>query len=130
MMGGAPTVSPWGTVEHCALLCPGVYEVSTASHGGIMVRLDAAEQFLTAEARAVGFREGGYLHFEEDCDAPVALRELLDRGLISPRTDRYFPPGAYEACIDRSLQRWHPDYWQARQARRSAERPKDRGNER
>ena len=61
MMGGAPAVSPWGAVEHCALLCPGVYEVSTASHGGIMVRMDASEQFLTAEARAVGFREGGEL---------------------------------------------------------------------
>ena len=130
MMYREPSDSPWGVVVRCDTLCTGVYRVSTASHGGIMVRLDAAEQFLTAEARAVGFREGGYLHFEEDCDAPVALRELLDRGLISPRTDRYFPPGAYEACIDRSLQRWHPDYWQARQAHRSAERPKDRGTER
>ena len=124
MMYREPSDSPWGLVVRCDTLCPGVYSVSTASHGGIMVRLDAAEQFLTAEARAVGFREGGYLHFEEDCDAPVALRELMDSGIIAPRTDNYFRPGEYEACIDRSLQRWNPAYWQARQARLSVREAK------
>lgn len=72
----------------------------------------------------VGFQAGGYLNFEEDCDASVALRELMDSGIIAPRTDNYFRPGEYEACIDRSLQRWNPAYWRARQKRLSVQAAK------
>ena len=74
--------------------------------------------------KQTGFQAGGYLNFEEDCDASVALRELMDSGIIAPRTDNYFRPGEYEACIDRSLQRWNPAYWQARQARLSVREAK------
>ena len=74
--------------------------------------------------QAVGFQAGGYLNFEEDCDASVALRELMDSGIIAPRTDNYFRPGEYEACIDRSLQRWNPAYWRARQKRLSVQAAK------
>ena len=52
----------------CDTLCPGVYSVSTAGHGGIMAQIDAARQLLSPEAQAVGFQAGGYLNFEEDCD--------------------------------------------------------------
>lgn len=75
-----------------------------------MAQIDAARQLLSLEAQQVGFQAGGYLNFEEDCDASVALRELMDSGIIAPRTDNYFRPGEYEACIDRSLQRWNPAY--------------------
>ena len=34
----APPYSPWGKVQECETLCPGVYSVSTPGHGGIMVR--------------------------------------------------------------------------------------------
>ena len=74
-----PENSPWGQVDHCETICPGVYSVSTPSHGGIMIRFDQASEILSASARRIGFREHGYLCFEEDCDAPVALRELMDR---------------------------------------------------
>ena len=84
----------------------------------------AARQLLSPEAQAVGFQAGGYLNFEEDCDAPVVLRELMDSGIIAPRTDNYFRPGEYEACIDRSLQHWNPAYWQARQERLSVREAK------
>ena len=30
----APKSSPWGEVQNCETLCPGVFLVSTASHGG------------------------------------------------------------------------------------------------
>ena len=33
----APKSSPWGEVQNCETLCPGVFLVSTASHGGTMV---------------------------------------------------------------------------------------------
>ena len=69
-------------------------------------------------------RRPRHLNFEEDCDAPVVLRELMDSGIIAPRTDNYFRPGEYEACIDRSLQRWNPAYWRARQKRLSVQAAK------
>lgn len=121
MMYREPSDSPWGLVVRCDTLFPGVYSVSTAGHGGIMVQIDATRQL---EAQAVGFQAGGYLNFEEDCDAPVVLRELMDSGIIAPRTDNYFRPGEYEACIDRSLQHWNPAYWQARQERLSVREAK------
>ena len=119
MMYREPSDSPWGLVVRCDTLFPGVYSVSTAGHGGIMVQIDATRQLLSPEAQAVG-----YLNFEEDCDAPVVLRELMDSGIIAPRTDNYFRPGEYEACIDRSLQHWNPAYWQARQERLSVREAK------
>ena len=89
-----------------------------------MAQIDAARQLLSLEAQQVGFQAGGYLNFEEDCDAPVVLRELVDSGIIAPRTDNYFRPGEYEACIDRSLPRWNPAYWRARQKRLSVQAAK------
>jgi len=38
----APPYSPWGKVQECETLCPGVYSVSTPGHGGVMVRRGAA----------------------------------------------------------------------------------------
>ena len=42
MMYQEPSDSPWGLVVRCDTLCPGVYSVSTAGHGGIMAQIDAA----------------------------------------------------------------------------------------
>ena len=75
-----------------------------------MVRADRASEILSASARRIGFREHGYLCFEEDCDAPVALRELMDRGLMDAPVNNHFAPGEYSRIIDESLQRWHPKY--------------------
>ena len=38
----SPRLSPWGDVQTSDTLCPGVFMVSTASHGGTMVALDMA----------------------------------------------------------------------------------------
>ena len=107
--------SSWGEVQHCEILCPGVYSVSTASHGGVMVHGSVAKEILSLAARKHCFREGGYYCFEEDCDAPVAIRELLDKGLYTAPVNDYFKPGEYETVINNSLQTYHPDYWQARE---------------
>ena len=37
-----PQTSPWGPVQSCDTLCPGVFLVTTASHGGTMVASEAA----------------------------------------------------------------------------------------
>lgn len=42
MMYQEPEKSPWGKVQICDLLCPGVFLVSTASHGGTMVSKEVA----------------------------------------------------------------------------------------
>ena len=110
-----PSYSPWGKVQECETLCPGVYSVSTPGHGGIMVRRELAEKIFRKEAMGCGFIEGGYLCFEEDCDAQVALRELMDKKMIQAPVNEHFGPGAYEAVINSSVQIHHPEYWQARE---------------
>ena len=62
----APSYAPWGNIQECETLCPGVYSVSTPGHGGIMVRRELAEKIFRKEAMGCGFVEGGYLCFEED----------------------------------------------------------------
>lgn len=108
-----PIYSPWGKVQNCEELCPGIYSVSTASHGGIMAVKDVATTVLSENAQKCGFWDGRFLCFEEDCDAPVAIRELLDKNLYAAPVNEHWKPGEYSACIDGSLQRHHPDYWTA-----------------
>jgi hypothetical protein len=91
----------------------GVFLVSTASHGGVMVRRNAAD-FLSPEARKVAINERNYLCYEGGCDEAVVVRELLDKKLwVLP--ERMGDKARYEDSIDQSLQRWRPEYWQARQ---------------
>ena len=110
-----PSYSPWGKVQECETLCPGFYSVSTPGHGGIMVRRELAEKVFRKEAMGCAFVKGGYLCFEEDCDAQVALRELMDKKMIQAPVNERFGPGAYEAVINSSVQIHHPEYWQARE---------------
>ena len=110
-----PQYSPWGEIQHCEELCPGVYEVSTASHGGVMAKLSVASKLFSRAARQYSFVEGDYLCFEEDCEAPVAIRELIDKGLCKAPVNQYYGPGEYEAAIDRSIQRYQPEYWAYRE---------------
>ena len=85
-----PNKSPWGAVQTCDTLCPGVFLVSTASHGGTMVSNDVAA-FLSPAAKRCGFRRGGYLCFEEDTQEEVVLRELLSSGRY-PSVSKTRPP--------------------------------------
>ena len=110
-----PPYSPWGEIQHCEELCPGVYQVSTASHGGVMAKLSVASKLFSLAVRQYSFVEGGYLCFEEDCEAPVAIRELMDKGLYKAPVNQYYGPGECEAAIDRSIQRYQPEYWAYRE---------------
>ena len=78
-----------------------------------MVNTDIAKAILSQEAIICGFRYYNFHCFEEDCDAQVVLRELLDKKLIS----KAFNLDAEQLgeIVDRSLQQWHPQYWQARE---------------
>ena len=125
-----PEYSPWGEVQHQEKLCSGVFSVSTASHGGIMVHGSVAKAVLSPAARKHCFRDGSYYCFEEDCDAPVAIRELLDKGLYTAPVNDYFKPGEYERVINRSLQEYHPDYWKGREAAKAKQAEKRKERER
>jgi len=108
-----PEKSPWGEVQTCDTLCPGVFLVSTASHGGTMIAKDMAAA-LSPAARKCGFKQGGYLCFEEDSQESVALRELLDKKLWAV-PDRIKDKAAFEENINKSIREYNPDYWRSRQ---------------
>ena len=109
-----PGYSPWGKVQSCTTLCDGVFSVVTESHGGIMVHQIVAGNVLSGAAIKCGFADGSYLCFEEDCDAQVVIRELMDRKLYQAPVNEHFPPGKFESVIDASVQRNHPEYWSFR----------------
>lgn len=119
-----PSYSPWGSVDHCRMLCYGAFEVQTARHGGVMILCQLADEYLSKEAQEVGFVEGQYLCFEEDCDSAVAIRELLDKGLTQAPVNQYYKGGEYSAIIDRVVATWHQDYLQAVNNRMAAEQRK------
>ena len=122
----APQTSPWGPVQSCDTLCPGVFLVTTASHGGTMVASEAAA-ILSPAAKKCGFKDKGYLCFEEDTQESVVLRELLDKKLWKV-PDRIRDKAAFEENINRSIRQYNPDYWRARQsgieAAKEARRPR------
>jgi len=111
-----PEQSPWGAVQVCDALCPGVFMVSTASHGGTMVAKDMAA-VLSPAARKYGMRHYGYLCFEEDVDENIVLRELLDKKMWTI-PDRIQDRAAFEENINAALRQYHPDYWRARRPAR------------
>lgn len=110
-----PLFSPWGEIQHCKILYPHVFSVDTASHGGIMVNARVARSIFSDAALQCAFREAGYYCFEEDCAATVALRELMDRKLFAAPVNDYWKHGEYEKCINDSVQRYYPEYWQVRE---------------
>jgi len=108
-----PKSSPWGDVQTCDTLCPGVFLVSTTSHGGSMVAVEMSAA-LSPAARKCGFKQGGFLCFEEDSQESVVLRELLDKKLWAV-PERIKDKAAFEENINKSLREYNPDYWRARQ---------------
>lgn len=109
-----PDWSPWGKVQECDTLCPGVYLVSTASHGGTMVAPEMISA-LSPAARKCGMRQKGWLCFEEDSEESIVLRELLDKKLWEI-PERVRDKAAFEEDINNTLRQYHPDYWRTRQA--------------
>ena len=91
-MSYEPAYSPWGLIQTRKTLCPGFFDVSTASHGGIMVAREFVAGNLSPTAQRYGFWEGGYLCFEEDSDAQIVLRELWTEGFTPRRSMNTLAP--------------------------------------
>ena len=105
----APKSSPWGEVQNCETLCPGVFLVSTASHGGTMVANEVAA-VLSPAAKKCGFKDKGYICYEEDAQESVVLRELLDKKLWKI-PDRIKDKGQFEEKLNQSIRQYNPEYW-------------------
>lgn len=108
-----PKNSPWGEVQTCDVLCPGVFMVSTAGHGGTMFSNDMTA-LLSPSARNCGMKHNDYLCFEENSQESVAMRELLDKKLWSI-PERIKDKAAFEENINNSIKENNPDYWRSRQ---------------
>ncbi|MEY9247594.1 DUF7007 domain-containing protein [Bradyrhizobium elkanii] len=99
-----PTSSPWGAIQDKRELAPGIWSVSTASHGGIKLsreRNAAVPKYMRAEA-------GWY---EEDCRwsiaaviHPIAFQRTIK---IEGRPDR----GEYDIAVE-TFRNWHPDEYE------------------
>ncbi|MGL6200429.1 MAG: YodL domain-containing protein [Lachnospiraceae bacterium] len=116
-----PDNTPWGERQSGELITDGVFWVSTASHGGMMIHEDVAKELLSKEAQKVGFIENSYLCFEEDCDAAVAIQELMDKG-IWKIPDNY-DIDEYKAIIGRSIKEYNSEYYTARNPPESEKPP-------
>jgi len=103
--------TPWGPSQDTWQLAPGIYAVSTASHGGILIGRKVARARLSLAAQAAGEPWGAWLAFEEDCDWAIPaleIPEVADSGWYSgtPVELREYARG----CV----YRWNPEYAQAR----------------
>ena len=120
-----PEHSIWYEVEHSYRINNGIFEVSTPTHGGIMIKSDIARLILSKEAQNIAQKERGWYYFEEDCDYAVAKRELLDKNLFSD-IDDYFSRQynkktaeylhTFSNNLNESLQHWNKnEYWDKRE---------------
>ena len=137
-----PRSSPWGEVQSCTVIANGIYDVSTAGHGGIMISTELAPHILSLEALQIADRSyGSYYCYEEDCDACIPLRELYDKGILNSTHDYFshyrIPSDSPEAVnghvpfdkatatektafiqwwnksLDESLAGWNSEYWES-----------------
>lgn len=96
-----PASSPWGAVQHAVMLAPGIWQVMTAGHGGILLSED--RQAAMPEALAI---QG--CAYEEDCD--WALVVLGFEAVLS--SNGAFSPGEILLAHD-TVKCWHPDRYTA-----------------
>jgi hypothetical protein len=95
-MESRPTSSPWGKIQSCKKVIAGVYSVSSAGHGGVMVHRSLVAR-LSDYAQSHGIASGEYLGFEEDCNWALPAVEL---GLY---------PEHLKAALS-TLCAWHVEY--------------------
>lgn len=60
-----PTTTPWGKIQQATQILPGIWSVSTASHGGLIL---SCERFMAMPILLRCNRYGGGRCFEEDCE--------------------------------------------------------------
>lgn len=76
-----PKTSPWGEPQQCITFGPGIWEVSTASHGGIFL----SEQRNAAVPYHMRSRNGWY---EEDLDACIPMNVFPEEFRLNEKPER------------------------------------------
>lgn len=54
--GNEPEFTPWGEISECYELSPGIFSVSTSSHGGIMAEASIAKKYFLRRRLPVDFK--------------------------------------------------------------------------
>jgi hypothetical protein len=110
-MNNIPNVTIWGKAENTTEIAPNIYRVDTAGHGGIVMRKHIAERELSEEARRCGLERGDWIYFEEDCQAFVVYRELLDRNAKWNLRDITATRTGFEQHVNENIKSFNPEYW-------------------
>ena len=118
-----PKNSIWGEIDNAVRINNGIFQVTTASHGGIMIKSEIAKTVLSREAQKIAQKDNGWHFFEEDCAYAAAMREIVDKDLFSD-INSYFSRqynqkpdeflSRFNDVINTSLQRWFKSYWDKR----------------
>lgn len=95
-----PSSSPWGPVQQADCLAPGIWQVMTASHGGIL--LSAERQRAMPAALAL---DGAA--YEEDCDWALVILAFEDE----LRLQQSCTTGFLQLARD-TVRCWHPDRYE------------------
>lgn len=105
-----PNTSIWGSVQNCHKLIPGVYLVSTAGHGGIMVHESVAEKVLSKAnlEHTEKWAERGFIPFEEDADINIALVDLYRKHLLEGLSWNKGKEKEFYEYGQKSILRWNP----------------------
>lgn len=76
----APTMSPWGPVQHSKRLADGVWSVSTSGHGGIWLSNERVAELHELMGYSYPTFCRDYQWYEEDCDwvMPVIAFRIQD----------------------------------------------------
>ena len=95
------------------------FTAETLSSIVVAEQLHVSQAALTRFAKKCGFKDKGYICYEEDAQESVVLRELLDKKLWKI-PDRIKDKGQFEEKLNQSIRQYHPEYWRARQSGREA----------
>lgn len=73
-----PQTTPWGLVQHTTILAPGIWSVSTESHGGIWLSPERRAALPEWAQNAPSRYCAKPTWWEEDCEAFVLLLVFYD----------------------------------------------------
>ena len=103
--------SPWDQVQTCERLANGVWWVTTAIHGGLMVDKDTATETLSVHARQHGMKWGRFICYEEDEQCAIAFFERPDWFSAFRRREL---TEADTASVLKTCKNWEWRYYEAR----------------
>ena len=112
MQGDMPT--PWGLSQQKYKLADGVYWVSCAGHGGMLVSRKVGDTLLSSNALELAERWGNWYAFEEDCAWALAVFECPSWGVAYKKL-AYYEPTETSIMAERLearnvCARWFPAY--------------------